>query len=167
MIALACIGLLLTGAFGAFALMLHKEHHGMVGSHLPLGLGVLIGQALFWTGVITLAIGRQTLVLDSILGTGEYKVRSPIVDVGKSCRFKLKHVHSVTIETTKETRPGRSGHADVDATVHRVRLRLNKPRRAITLDETEHGHLDRLEELAQQVAAFLGQSPAHMDDQSR
>jgi len=36
-----------------------------------------------------------------------------------------------------------------------VWLRLNKPRRAITLDETEHGQLDCLKTLAEQVARIL------------
>lgn len=166
MIVLAGIGLLLTGAIGAFAVAMYHQEGGLAWPHFPLSIGILIGQGLFWTGCITLVIGRQRLILDKAAGTGTYQVRSPIVDVGKPCSFKLAHVKDITLETRTETRPGRPGHAEGEATVHQVRLRLNKPRRAIVLDETEHGKLDRLNALAGRVAEFLGQAPTLLSEET-
>jgi hypothetical protein len=161
-IALTLLGILLTAGVGFFAVVIYKEYKGVAWPHLPLLLGFLIAQVLFWTGVITLAVGRLTLILDTATGTGEYRVKSPIVDAGSPCTFKLENVHSVTIETATESRPRRPGHASF-ATVHRARLRLNRPRRAITLDETENNQLHRLETVAQKVASFLGKTLERID----
>lgn len=159
MIACCCLGLLLTVAVGYFATRLYEDRGGLTLQHLPLAVGLLIAQGLLWTGVITLAVGRLTLVLDTALGTGEYRVRSPIVEAGKPCCFRLEHIDSIAIETSREARPGRAGYADEVVWVHRLRLRLTQPRRAITLDETENNRLARLESLAGHVAAFLGKTP--------
>jgi hypothetical protein len=163
MIVCCGLGLFLTVAVGYIANLLYEVRGGLTLPHLPLAIGLLIAQGLFWTGVVTLAVGRLTLVLDTTLGTGEYRVRSPIVEAGKPCRFQLEQIDSVVIETSRETRPGRPGHADEDVTVHRLRLRLTQPRRAITLDETENNRLARLESLAGQVADFLGKTPEHVN----
>ena len=163
MIVCCGLGLFLTLAVGYFAYLLYRARGGLTLPHLPLAVGLLIAQGLFWTGAITLAVGRLTLVIDTTLGTGEYRVRSPIVEAGTSCRFKLDQIDSIVIETSRETRPGLPGHADDDATVHRLRLRLTQPRRAITLDETENNRLARLESLAGRVAHFLGTTPVRVD----
>ena len=163
MIALTCLGVILTAGVGFFAVVIYNEYQGIAWPHLPLALVFFIAQALFWTGVITLAVGRLTLILDAATGTGEYRVKSPIVDAGRPCKFKLDHIHSVTIETATESRPGRPGHADTIARVHRARLRLNKPRRAITLDETENDRINRVETVAQEVATFLGKTLERID----
>ncbi len=163
MIALTSLGVFLTAGVGFFAVVIYREYDGIAWLHLPLLLGLLIAQTLFWTGLITLAVGRLMLILDADTGTGEYRVKSPIVDAGRPCTFKLDNVHSVTIETSTESRPGRPGHADTIATVHRARLRLNNPRCAITLDETENDRLDRVESVAQKVASFLCKTLERID----
>jgi hypothetical protein len=159
MIVLTGFGLFLTGSLTFFAHLFYKEHGGLMWPHLALGIGLLIAQVILWTGIITLVFGRLTLILDTTLGTGEYRVRSPIVDAGRPCKFKLEHIDSIAIETSRENRPGRPNHVDAQAVVHRLRLRLTHPRRAITLDETENNRLARLEELATHVARFLGKTP--------
>jgi hypothetical protein len=159
MIVLCCFGLLLTVAVGYIAVVLYEERGVLTLAHLPLCIGLLIAQVIFWTGAVTLAVGRLTLILDTTPGVGEYRIRSPIVEAGKPCSFKLEHVDSIALEATNETRPGNQ----MDATVHRVRLRLTRPRRAITLDETENNRLERLETLAKQVANFLGKTPVRVD----
>ena len=163
MFALVGLGSILTGAVAYFAHWVYQERGGPALPHLALGVGLLIAQVILWTGGITLAVGRQTLILDRTLDTGEYRVRSPIVEAGSPCKFKLQHIDSIAIETTRETRPGRLDHADEEAVVHRLRLRLTQPRRAITLDETENNRLDRLETLARCVAGFLGKTPVRLD----
>jgi hypothetical protein len=163
MIVLTGLGLLLTTGICWFVVMVYEEHQGIAWPHLPLALGLLVAQAFLWTGVITLAVGRLMLILDTASGTGEYRVKSPIVDAGRSCVFKLENVQSVTIETTTESRLDRPGHADTVVTVHRARLRLKQPRRTITFDETEHDRLDRLESVAQDVASFLGKTLERID----
>jgi len=163
MVVLLCLGLVLTVGFGWFAVLVYKEDNRLALPLLALSIGVLIAQGLFWTGAVSLMVGRLSLVLDTTTGRGEYRVRSPIVDAGQPCKFELKHVDSVTVETRLETRPGLGGHADTEATVHRVRLRLNKPHCVIVLDESEHGELDRLQTLARQVAGLLNQTPVRID----
>jgi hypothetical protein len=163
MIVCCGLGLFLTVTVGYIANLLYKDRGGLSLPQLPLAIGLLIGQGLFWTGVVTLAVGRRTLILDTTLGTGEYRVRSPFVEAGKPCRFQLDQIDSIVIETSKEIRPGLPGHADDDATVHRLRLRLTQPRRAITIDETENNRLARLESLAEHVAGFLGRTPERVN----
>ena len=163
MIVLTCLGVLLSAGVGFFAIAVYRQNQGLAWPHFPLMAGFLIAQALFWTGVITLAVGRLMLILDAANGTGEYHVKSPIVDAGRPCTFKLDDVHSVTMETATESRPGLPGDAETIATVHRACLRLKNPRRAITLDETENDRLDRVEKVAQSVAAFLGRTLERID----
>ena len=155
MIVLCVFGLAFTAAAIGFMVIIYREE-GWSWSFLPLSIGVLIGQGLFWTGAVTLAVGRLSLVLDNSAGTGEYDVVSPIIEVGKPCRFKLENVDSVSLETASEWRPGHDDRPDTTATVVRAKLRIRKPRRAILLDETENGRLERVETVAETVAAFLG-----------
>ena len=158
MIFLTVLGLVLTGAVCFFSVALFNEFDGLGLPHIALAFGLLIAQGLFWTGAVTLAVGRLTLILDKTEGRGEYRVKSPILEAGRPCKFKLDDVDSLTVETTRERRPGREGHANHDATVHRARLRLKKPRRVIVLDETENNRLERVEGVAQPVAEFLGKT---------
>ena len=99
---------------------------------------------------MTQAVGRLRLVLDRGAGTGEYQVRSPIIDAGKSCKFALDEVHAVTIEAVREKRP----HYDV--VVYHARLLLDNPRRAIVLEESRNEQVERVEAVATTVAGFLG-----------
>jgi len=163
MIVLTGFGLLLASALVYFGYLFYKEYDGLGWPHLALSVGLLIAQAILWTGIITLAVGRQALILDTTLGTGEYRVRSPIVEAEKPCKFKLQNVDSIAIETTREWRPGRLEHGEEEAVVHRLRLRLTQPRRAITLDETENHRMERLETLGKRIAGFLGKTLVQVD----
>jgi hypothetical protein len=149
MIVATLIGVLLTVAVGWFGLEAYRRE-GVSFSLLSLGIGMLVAQFIFWTGAVTLAVGRLRLVLDRTAGTGEYQVRSPIIDAGKSCSFDLTDVHAVTIEAVREKRP----HYDV--VVFHARLMLNNPRRAIVLEESQNEQVERVEVVAEAVAGFLG-----------
>lgn len=167
MVACVGIGLLLTVAAGWFASVLYQQERGLAFGHFPLGLGILVGQAILWTGVVTLAIGRVVLVLDTGSGTGEYRVRSPIVDAGEPCAFKLEDIQDIFIETAREIQPRGPDRIERQVTVHRLRLRLSNPRRAITLDETQNDRLVRLQKLADRVAGFLGRTPTYSQPSQR
>ena len=155
MIVLCLFGLLFTAVPIGFMVVMYREN-GWANAFLPLSIGVLIGQGLFWTGAVTLAVGRMSLVLDAVAGTGQYEVRSPVIEVGKPCQFKLKHVNSVAIESSSEWRPGQGDGPETTAKVVRAKLRVSKPRRSIVLDETENGQYQRVEQVATTVAEFLG-----------
>lgn len=126
---------------------------------LPLAVGFLFGLVFAWIGATTLIVGRLKLTLDRLHEHGEYEVNSPIVEAGKPCRFHLNAIDSLVIETTHEARHSSGDTANFDAKVSRLRLRLTKPRRAITLDETENGQEARLEKLGAEVAEWLGFDP--------
>ena len=163
MIVLCVFGALFTAGAAAFIWMTYQASGGWSWSFLPLSIGVLIGQGLFWIGAVTLAVGRLTLVLDSSTGTGDYQVRSPVIEVGKPCSFKLEQVDSVIIEATTEWRPGHDDRPETTANVQRAKLRIKRPRRSITLDETENGRIQRVQGVAETVAAFLGQQVQYRD----
>lgn len=156
MVVLVVFGLAATAAAVYFLFAVSIEAGGWTAALLPLAFGVVLAQVFFWTGAVTLAVGRLALRLDRASGRGAYEVRSPIVEAGKPTEFELRHAHSVSLERTTEWRPGRNGGGDSRATVWRARLRLNKPRSAIVLDETENNRLDRVEGVATEVAEFLG-----------
>lgn len=153
--AMTAIGLALTGAFGYFAAAIYDASNGLSWGHLPLALGVGIGQLLFWVGAVTLAVGRVLLVLDRGAREGVYDVRSPIIDAGEPCRFRLEDIAHLEMTATEEARPRTVDGAGFDATVVRLRLLLNRPRRAITLDETQNGNVERIERLRDAVSAWL------------
>ena len=145
MVVLVVFGLAASAAAGFFAKVTYDEAGGLSLAHLPL------------------AFGRLRLDLNLATGRGEYQVRSPIIEAGKSANFDLKHVDSVSLERSTEWRPGREDGPETEATVWRARLRLTKPRRAIVLDETENNRLERVEAVAQEVADFLGK-PLERDE---
>ena len=155
MIALCIFGALFTAAPIWFMVQMYHEFDGWSWSFLPLSVGVLIGQGLFWTGAITLAVGRLSMVLDTSSGTGEYEVNSPVIEVGKPCQFKLENVDSVVLEASEEWRPGHNDGPETTAKVVRAKLRIKSPRRSVLLDETENGQLQRVETVAETVATFL------------
>ena len=64
-------------------------------------------------------------------------------------------IDSILIETSNE---GGSDGEGFNNKVYRLRLRLTRPRVAITLDETQNNRLARLELLAGRVAEFLGKT---------
>jgi hypothetical protein len=132
---------------------------GNPGNTAWLGLGLAIGQVFFWTGCVTLAVGRERLELDRRAGRGRYTVRSPIVDTGsKPFEFDLASVDSVALEMAVVRSPGGPGHGgrSTASEVFRARLRVRRPRRAVALLERGEGGRERVRALAERVALLLG-----------
>lgn len=127
---------------------------------VPLGVGLLVTQAFFWLGAVTLAVGRERLELDRGAGRGRYEVRSPLVETGsKPFEFALSSVDSVSLEMTVESSsmPDASGqHRGSSNEVHRARLRVRRPRRAVVLLTRSDAGRGEVRELAEAVAGFLG-----------
>lgn len=120
---------------------------------IGLGVGVLIGQAFLWMGAVTLAVGRQRLVLDLEARQGRYFVRSPIVDTGnKTFEFDLADVAGVVIARRTERSPTRG---TMDAEVVSAELRVRTPRKKVVLAETQNGREARVRAVAEAVAGFL------------
>lgn len=125
-----------------------------------IAIGLVVAQLMFWAGLVTLAIGREKLILDKSTGKGEYLVRSPIVDTNnKPFTFDLDNIDSVSLERQLQRSPSRDATAQggSDVEVYRARLRIKKPRRAVTLlEENNEGGRRLVKHLAEQVASFLG-----------
>ncbi|MGK0189552.1 MAG: hypothetical protein ACI9R3_005369 [Verrucomicrobiales bacterium] len=155
MIALALIGGGIAAACGAFIQMQWREEgSGMF--LLPLGIGMLIGLVLFGVGVVQL-FAKERLVLDRSTGRGTYESNSPIVTTEKPFKFKIENVNSVVITMeTVEINVSLDGLGRSEAKVCKAVLRVNKPRRAVTLDETQNGRTQRVSAVAEHVAEFLG-----------
>jgi len=165
MVAAVLIGGATTAAAGRFAVLEYAQS-GLSWPHLPLALGVLIGQAIFWTGAVTLAVGRQRLVLNRGSGRGRYTVVSPIVEAGTSFEFALGKAREVALEAAREERHGHDGHGGFDARVVRAVLRVSSPRRSVVLDETQNGREARVRRTADEVAEFLGISRQSEGDET-
>lgn len=148
------LGLVFMGVTAWFGWVTFHEIGGYL-QLIPMGIGFLMGFGFFCLGAVTLLVGRMSLTLDRVTGEGVYEVVSPIIEAGKPCRFRLEHVNSVTVEASTEARHRTEGQGGFDAQVCRARLRINKPRRAIELDETQNGQEPRVERVAQSVAEWL------------
>jgi hypothetical protein len=152
------LGLLFTGAFGA--LTWHNFQKGGFGRDVvACGIGTALGQLFFWTGLVTLAVGRESLELDKGPNpVGRYRSRSPIVTVQKPFDFDLAQVHAVSVErlTERHRGGGRRGGGASEVDVIRARLLISKPRRAVTLDESSNGRDERVITVGRTVAEFLG-----------
>lgn len=153
------LGLLLTTGFTAFAARDYRADG--FGSEVVMGgLGALLGQFFFWLGVVTLAVGREALELDKATPVGRrggrYVSRSPIVQVPRPFEFDLADVQAVSLERLTERHPGggRGGRSEVE--ICRARLLLERPRRAVTLDETSNHRDARVHAVGRAVAEFLG-----------
>lgn len=157
MMALALIGSGIVAACCSFGWTLwNEEGAGMF--LLPIGTGILIGLALFAVGVVQL-FAREKLVLDRSTGRGAYESNSPIVTTGKPFKFKLENVDSVVItEETIETHMAAGEPGMSESKVCKATLRVTKPRRAVTLDETQNGRIQRVTSIAEQVSKFLGKT---------
>ena len=157
MIALIVIGDGIMLASGAFGWRMWKDQGpGMY--LLPVGIGALIGLALFGVGLIQL-FARERLVLDRSKAEGLYESNSPIVTTGKSFKFKLSDVDSVVLSTeTIDTHVSAGGPGMGETNVCQALLRVTQPRRAVTLDETQNGRTERVTAIAGQVARFLGKT---------
>lgn len=163
------LGLLFSGVFGVLAWR-HFQAEGYSYNGVMCSLGAALGQLFFWTGLVTLAVGRETLELNKSAAPGScggcYRSRSPIVRVPKSFDFDLSAIEAVSIERFTERHPGgrRDGGSEMD--VCRARLLINKPRRAITLNEPSNYRDARVTAIGQTVAAFLEVSLKESDQRA-
>jgi len=153
----SALGLLITVVSGTLALQ-HFREEGIGVGVIMCGLGAALGQVFFWTGALTIAIGRESLELDKAAsGRGKYRSRSPVVTRPKPFDFDLMDIQSVTLERFSERHRGgngRGGSSQVE--IYRCRLLVRNPRRAVTLDETSNQQDERVKALAKRVADFLG-----------
>ncbi|MCH1498163.1 MAG: hypothetical protein L7U83_03750 [Akkermansiaceae bacterium] len=157
MIALALIGGGIVAAFVSFGWILWKEEGAGI-SLFPIGIGTLVGLALFGMGVAQL-FSRERLVLDWSTGWGAYESNSPLVTTEKPFKFKIGNVSSVviTIETV-ETSVAVDVPVVSEVKICKAVMRVNKPRRAVILDETQNGRTQRVSAVAEKVAGFLGKT---------
>ena len=148
------VGLAVDGFVG-YLMWIQWEEGGPGLFILPLSVGMLMGSAFVVIGVLQL-FARERLVLDKQSGTGQYESNSPIITTEKPFTFKLDDVHSVVVSTQMIERhiaanePGWS-----EATQCKAVLRVVKPRRGVTLDETQNGRVKRVNRIAKEVAGFL------------
>jgi len=159
MIAAAAIGGGLTVA--VIPLLLDEISSGNTVGILWTGFGLLIAQAIMWTGVVTLAVGRERLELDLTRGKGRYDVRSPIVEVSaKPFAFDIDASLSVQVRSRLERHRSVSAsglfQAEREAELYDARILIGTPRRAVTLTERGLGGVEHVLNLARQVADFLG-----------
>jgi|TARA_B110000914_G_scaffold219960_1_gene229321 hypothetical protein len=157
MVALLLIGGAIMTSCGIFALKLWQEE-GPVMFLVPVGSGVLIGLALFGVGLVQL-FASERLILDRSAGRGSYESNSPIVTTEKPFKFKLTSINSIVItQETVEAPVALTQSGMSESTVCKAVLRVTKPRRAVTLDETQNGRVERVTKIAEQVADFLGET---------
>jgi hypothetical protein len=156
MIALVAVGLLLTGVTAAIGVHEHGKAGGFGWDQLWLAMMLFVAQTLFWSGAVTLAVGKVSLVLDRVTREGAYDVVSPIVDAGKPCRFRLDDVADLEIERTVQVHPTGKGGPGSPVETFRLRLLVLRPRAAITLDETQNNGVERLDRLGATIAGWLG-----------
>jgi len=148
------VGLAVNGFVG-YLMWIQWEEGGPGLFILPLSVGMLMGSAFVVIGVLQL-FARERLVLDKQSGKGQYESNSPIITTEKPFTFKLDDVHSVVVSTQMIERhiaanePGWS-----EATQCKAVLRVVKPRRGVTLDETQNGRVKRVNRIAKEVAGFL------------
>ncbi|TWT47627.1 hypothetical protein [Botrimarina hoheduenensis] len=156
LLAMAAIGGTITLCAGVFLGLLASEARGIPWGIVPVGIGLLIGVALLVAAVITLAIGRVSLTLDRPTQTGVYEVVSPIIWAGRPFELRFDQIAALEIETHQEHHPTGDRGTDATVQVHRLRLLLEHPRRVILLDETQNGHVERLQRLGAVMADWLG-----------
>lgn len=148
------VGLAVTG-FSAFLLWIQWEENGPGLFILPLAVGMLVGTAFVIIGVLQL-FARERLVLDKQTGKGQYESNSPVITTETPFEFRLEDVHSVVVSTqtiehpVSVSEPGWS-----EAKECKVSLRVVRPRRSVTLDETQNGRVKRVIRIAEEVAGFL------------
>ncbi len=168
MAAFTASGLVLTVVLGFAGVREWSERHFF--NLLWIGLGLLIGQVLFWAGAVTLAVGREELELDRRARRGRYLVRSPILDPGNpSFAFDWDDIDSVALElkVTEGSFARAEGPARTAVTeLCRARLRVRKPRRAVLLREGADSAHQSVRELAGQVASFIGCPLVNTNDES-
>jgi len=148
------VGLAVTG-FTAFLLWIQWEENGPGLFILPLSVGMLVGTAFVIIGVLQL-FARERLILDKQTGKGQYESNSPVITTEKTFEFRLEDVHSVVVSTqtiehpVSVNEPGWSEAKECKAS-----LRVVRPRRSVTLDETQNGRVKRVIRIAEEVAGFL------------
>ena len=128
---------------------------------IPMSFGFLMGLAFTSLGFLSLVCGCVSLTLDRITGIGRYEVRSPVVELGKSCQFELSQIESITLErsvfdgATNQSNPQDNPNVAGQAKFCTASLRITPRRRNIILDETQNGQEIRVTKIARGVADWL------------
>lgn len=123
---------------------------------------VLCGAAVFiaflWAVALAQVFRREWLVLDKVTGRGEHGTRWIFGGAGTMRTFELSRIRHVSLEFYSS----RGGGRGMPVAQKRARLLLDKPRRAIVLEDSESGFDGRVEPVAAAVAAWLGMEVKRM-----
>lgn len=111
--------------------------------------------AFLWAVCFSMFLRREWLVMDKVTGRGEHGTRWIWgTTAGRIKSFELDRIRHVALEYYMSSGGGRRG--SVPREQKRARLLLDKPRRAIVLEDSEGGIDGRVEPVARDVAEWLG-----------
>lgn len=122
---------------------------------------ILFGAAAFiaflWGVCAALFLRREWLVMDKVTQRGEHGTRWVWgTRIGKSMEFDLDRIRHVALERYMSSGGGGRRGGGLPRQQKRARLLLDKPRRAIALEDSESGLDSRVEPVAKGVAEWLG-----------
>lgn len=136
---------------GIFVWMALQRNKSVLAAVMP-ALGVLF--MLGMLSVLVLAsFRRERLVLDRVTKLAEHETWSLLFGSRKRHDYSFDRIAAVSIERTMQS-PG--GGRGFPTPVTRTRLLIDRPRRAIEMDEVQRGSDTPVEALAKEVADFLG-----------
>lgn len=115
-------------------------------------LGAALGM-LFIFACTDVLQQRERLELDRVHRRGTFLHRSHVRGTIRSFEFPFERIAAVSLEKDMQSPGGGKGFP---TRVLRCRLLLQKPRRAILLDETQNQRDERIRRLAADVSEFLG-----------
>ncbi len=147
------MGILFASVFGTLCARHLGQSQWYAASMTALGTGLGV---LFLVVCADILLQRERLELDRTLQRGAYRLSSLIRGEIKSFEFPLERVAGVSLERFMQSTGGKSGFP---VRALRARLLLDKPRRAILLDETQNQKNARIESIAGLTAEFLGVEP--------
>jgi len=123
---------------------------------IPLGFGVLFGTGFFLFG-LTQLFEHERLTIDRTTNTIAYRRwNTMLFKQSEEFEASLERIKHLQIRARREDRhkvPGEPGV--LEAKVVSADLLISKPRKRITLDETQNGREARVRSLAERVASFL------------
>lgn len=129
---------------------------------------ILTAAALFivflWGVCFSLFLRREWLVMDKVTRRGEHGMRWVWgARIGKVKAFDIDRVRHVSLELYMSSGGGgRRGGGGLPRQQKRARLLLDRPRRAILLEDSEGGIDARVEPVANGVAEWLGVEVSRM-----
>lgn len=120
--------------------------------------------AFLWGVCLSLFLRREWLVMDKVTGRGEHGMRWVWgARIGRVKAFDIDRVRHVSLELYMSSGGGgRRGGGGMPREQKRARLLLDRPRRAILLEDSEGGIDSRVEPVANGVAEWLGVKVSRM-----